>query len=851
MKTSLLPWRTLAAALAFIVGLACADPALAARRPVPPPLRTCDESLKPTGLHLAEWMRLGGPAGPMGCPVSRLMLHDSQHPEQGGYVVFQNGQVSTSPTVWERGVAGVYQDWNEIVVDWTVSWDEPSPPSHFNYDKFLVRWDRNGENVDQVDVFADMAADQLIMLKYKDDTHLRTKGTFRIRPTGDGIHTVRIEGCDLASRINPLSTSTCRQGWLHPLSLMFRFDAAAGAPPSGHLPMNQFGGLDLGKIQPAGSVAQAHAGFDDRTAAALLLNACGLLPHSGYRNEENYGLMLHAKLAYADYFDTDHCPGREVNNRDEAVASLLRQHVESKTGTTIDRIPGLYRTGEYDALLAQYVAIASRHASALGPQALDHLLSELLNQRGPLDESQLTIPGFTPETENHVMLIESARYLTNQLLFARSPGAADFDNSRNGMDEWMLRHLQHFLQTDFIEYNARPYQDYTMAALINLATFASDQSPSSRRVKLAARMVLDYLSAKVAVSSNEVRRSVPYRRRVSHNAPGLMEGASDPQTPFFMMYTGLTQRAPAPIVTPNFGYEWQWAGLGDYRLPDLILDLFVTPSHRSFTQAFHHAADEIYASSPAYLLSAGGHYATFAYRAAGIAGSHEDIGLALPTTLMPTGQFISRNDLLRFEGDAADDQRSNMCVAVDFACGLNPVIPPSYTEGRAPGCVRSQGPWTFFNQSGGCVPAGTIGHYIAFFSRDGFGMLEAFDLSTHAPLSFDDFVAGVLDRVAATSHNGGAANTYMTTSGHRIDFSASLQIVAVDGHSTGAPGSTLAWGTVLNSEEDHGLVVIDNPTTRDRLVLDFRDALNPVRTLLAAPVVPRRKAWVPLDRLLH
>ena len=88
------------------------------------------------------------------------------------------------------------------------------------------------------------------------------------------------------------------------------------------------------------------------------------------------------------------------------------------------------------------------------------------------------------------------------------------------------------------------------------------------------------------------------------------------------------------------------------RLPDTILDLMVNRSHRFCFQRFHHdGADEAYAGSPSYLISSGGHYTTFAYAVGGM-GKRNDISLALPTTFMPTGQFRTRDDLIRFEGDS-------------------------------------------------------------------------------------------------------------------------------------------------------------------------------------------------------
>src|SRR5205823_5017727 len=150
-----------------------------------------------------EWMRVGGPNGPIGCPVGQSVTDSA-----GTYVQFEHGQIAVSPKVWEQGVVAAYQDpIAGIVVDWTVSWDDPS---HYNYTKFVVRWDYNGQhyddvdpkpcergNGDQCDVLADMTEVQLILLHYFHDTHLRTKGTFSIPVDhGNGNYRIAIEGCD-------------------------------------------------------------------------------------------------------------------------------------------------------------------------------------------------------------------------------------------------------------------------------------------------------------------------------------------------------------------------------------------------------------------------------------------------------------------------------------------------------------------------------------------------------------------------------------------------------------------------------------------------------------------------------
>src|SRR5262249_34983 len=149
---------------------------------------------------------------------------------------------------------------------------------------------------------------------------------------------------------------------------------------------------------------------------------------------------------------------------------------------------------------------------------------------------------------NHINLIESARYLTNDVLLPLT-NDPQYDNSTNlgatGTDEggrpifvtmrdYWLNRLHNFMQTDFIEYNARPYQAYTMRAIQNLSSYAQDGDA----VKVVAGMVLDYVSAKVAASSNDSRRAVPYRRKAEYNDPFLIGFHADPQSARMLALVG-------------------------------------------------------------------------------------------------------------------------------------------------------------------------------------------------------------------------------------------------------------------------------------------------------------------------
>src|SRR5262249_44148977 len=141
-------------------------------------------------------------------------------------------------------------------------------------------------------------------------------------------------------------------------------------------------------------------------------------------------------------------------------------------------------------------------------------LHDLLTERGGASQVQTMTSGgmcgfSIGETENHQYMTESSRYLTNQL-FARELGwqtPYNLDNVINGLPDVILKMLQAPLKQDFSEFNARPYQAFSVMAIENLYDFADDGN-----VRTGAQLVLDYLSAKFAVSSNGLRRAAPFRR---------------------------------------------------------------------------------------------------------------------------------------------------------------------------------------------------------------------------------------------------------------------------------------------------------------------------------------------------
>jgi hypothetical protein len=414
-----------------------------------------------------------------------------------------------------------------------------------------------------------------------------------------------------------------------------------------------------------------------------------------------------AAMAYPDYF-----PEIDVvtDPNDITAGTRLRRMVSEAIlaarpgwcGTFGPGVDSLYDfigdddplEGNYDMSQMHLLQIAYRYYDELSPEARELLIRVLLAM-GRIhrpDADDIVTSGRVPEdwsraghihvlstkirigeTENHILTIHTARYLTNQLLYQRDQSPdPDHDNRTNGghgrlsCTELLLYLLRNILRDDFSEYNAKPYQTETRSALLNLCSYAYDHE-----VRLAARMVLDYISAHIAVSSCDLRRMVPFRRlnkdehvtRLSgvdndFMGVGLLETSlgADPMAEPFAIQAGNTRAYATPNFTslpsdnqpPTLARPWSWAiagdggaavaeALSDYRLPSSIHDLFVNDLHRRFFQRLHRfkrfdevegagALDEdatgvsgrnvdnmeIYAGSPSYLITAGGAPAWYA-----------------------------------------------------------------------------------------------------------------------------------------------------------------------------------------------------------------------------------------------
>lgn len=431
------------------------------------------------------------------------------------------------------------------------------------------------------------------------------------------------------------------------------------------------------------------------------------------------------------------------------------------TGTKI-KIPvlGCERDGDYDFLLQYFVAIAM-----LDQQSGERLLSDEARQSleskflyvvgGKATSLRFHFPdcrflGKIKDTENHVLMTEAARFLTNQWRFKRS-GEEKFDNSKNGLELWLSQHLREFLLLDFDEYNSKPYESYAIIPIQLLASFSD--SPS---VKILASSILDHLSAKFSALSLNSQRHLPFRRQDIHkNNKDLF--LKDPQTSRHSALIGhLT------FLKSEEGLAWTksgrhldalWGSLPGYFPARPIVENLLNEEEHKGIQFFSHYNTEIAYKSKNFLISAGGYFKKWWGWF-----TPQNHGWARPASIITKKVSSSVDKLIHFKGDANEKKRANLCVATNFICGINPFVPSDLPSK----IFEKNGNWTFIHHK--------EGFYVALWrsssKKTKFGLAEVRD---EGELSFEEFKRRVLiSNQSDFTLNG--SQLFVKSNGERVEF---------------------------------------------------------------------------------
>ena len=454
-----------------------------------------------------------------------------------------------------------------------------------------------------------------------------------------------------------------------------------------------------------GTAGQAYASHKLRAdGIAKYFASTRLLDFSDQTADENntVALMAHFHAAASDsHF---HPPGQIIWSSDLAPQVLRSMNKgDGKVGTD----------GKYDFALKGLVPIAYRYSHLLGNDGLPYILNELV----PSDISgghDRDLEGYSilgidvPESENHLLMTESSKYLFNQLFHDMS-GDARYDNDSNQLSSWLLGFLQKSAMHDFMEFSSRPYARFTLHALLNLYEFARETS-----IRNAAQILLDYTMVKCALSSSRQRRVTPYRRhneQINHqnNARNdLLSDTGDQVSHFLLAYTGATDPTGSPTRFPSeAAFCGVIAGTSSYRPPPAAYALALQPDLPASLHTFYHGLRprltdrcsenaegglEIYYKSPSFLMSAGGNFLNSGYGkdelGRPIKNAWEQTSRAQAATLIPTKADVEFADLIRFEPwpDPPEDPYArlegeeperihsmavNNAIGAGIACGAN------------------------------------------------------------------------------------------------------------------------------------------------------------------------------------
>jgi hypothetical protein len=600
------------------------------------------------------------------------------------------------------------------------------------------------------------------------------------------------------------------------------------------LPFSVFGQMSFPyrEVPSASTVEESKLYFDQRAESVLKYHANLKLVTYNRESGKSFPVRALAKLKL----------GIEVQ---EVNAAILSPNTKpyALTGTDFTALsPFCVRRGDYDFSLRGWVSLIYEmwdRPELLYPETKQKILDVLLTEKGNNISTHKTFCGFVKikETENHILLTEGSRYLTNQLLkrILKQNGEdySEYDNNKNGMTTFILKDLKKFLLHDFEEYNSRPYQKITLSGIHTIYEYAEDAA-----VKEMAKMVLDYLTVKFASSSRGLRRVVPFCRQPEHRKDlDILE--NDALSSAMALFAGdltFVKQLPEDVILRD-PYHVGYA-TGSYRVDDMVLDLIFndTQENREFFQLYHHLGYELYSGNEKYVINAGGKYINQFD-----AGSDKTDGWAVPTSILPTDGGLNKTELIRILGDWRDNKRFNMCVTKDFACGLNLMIPDNIPAS----CIEKDGRWSFINLTSPKCSL-NYGFYVAIYQSpcdglrcrlggDNYGFFET---QLSRKMSYDHFKQTILANNKKTIFKSNQWTSYINSENEKISFiinSSKKSRYPIKDERFPFMASKLedwphAWGDFMSSN-GKGVVRLKNKFMNTELVFDVNDLYNPRRSI--------------------
>lgn len=362
--------------------------------------------------------------------------------------------------------------------------------------------------------------------------------------------------------------------------------------------------------------------------------------------------VLDVRIIYANFL--------LEQNIEQINTDILKFKAWGTTGTSSI----VNKKGDYDFSEIQWANILwyfKDKPHILFPNTAQHIVDYLIIDNG--SKPTLKAPNtlcLIRETENHILMKESCRYLKNQWIFTYQNQEEKYDNSKNGMQDFLINHLKEMLKTGFFEFNANPYISYTIEALLILK-----EHTSNKQIKTLCTQILDAENWQYVLGSYNMKKYSPFRRRMSrvsiqdfygdrHGALMKIEWAK-------YNYISLDE-AELPCC---FDKALVLA-TSSYFLPKQTESfLFTKPTYYAKIGHGLKASPEIYYGSSKFLLSAGG--LRF--------GKRSQI-VPRPTTLFLNDNGKEINDCFHIKGKGVLNKWDNTGVYKNFAVGNQPVFVP-------------------------------------------------------------------------------------------------------------------------------------------------------------------------------
>ena len=328
----------------------------------------------------------------------------------------------------------------------------------------------------------------------------------------------------------------------------------------------------------------------------------------------------------------------------------------------------------------------------LYPETKKHLVEDILTIQGV--GFSRNVPGLPmQDTENHILMAESSRYLKNQWLWDNGNKSPEFDNRNNSVEEGLKNYLKEILDYGVYEYNSDPYLGYTYSSLLNLNAFATGD------VQEYATKILDMINWQYALNSYKFKHFPPYRRRFKDAFDKSI--ISDYHSVMLMVWADFYNDSLKFDISTG-KHHALWASMLPYRPSDKVMEWTLNKPNPYFVKMGHgyNSCPEIVSGDRSYLLSAGG-----------ANQGRSSLIMAKPTVLFLDDDAKELKDIFHMYGPGEDlIDWNNTGVYEDFACCKGKVHAP---EGKY--ALFTSNNWEVFPISENI--------YLAVYSEDELGIM--------------------------------------------------------------------------------------------------------------------------------